>query len=297
LKRNNQTFCITWIKKHLGLPFILHVDGIEYWVKKNWGKLYFSHLLRWAEDTELEASDAIIVISDSLKKQLVDYGVNGEKIHVVPNGVHPDQFYPEIGDNGLRKQYNLEDKFVIGYTGTFGRWHGVEVLAQAVKHIVKLTPNAMVLFIGDGDLRPKIEEITKRDGVFDHIIITGFVPFNSIANYLAVCDVTVSPCINNEDNEFFNSPVKLFEYMAMGKPIVASNVGQQGIVIEHGINGLLHEEKQPEELAERIFEIYSDSDLAMRLGKEARKRAVEKHDWKYNAQAILDVYYSINQKL
>ncbi|ROL62282.1 glycosyltransferase family 1 protein [Bacteroidetes/Chlorobi group bacterium ChocPot_Mid] len=282
-----------WLKKHLGLPFILHVDGIEYWVKKNWGKLYFSHLLRWAEDTELEASDAIIVISDSLKRQLVEYGVNGDKIHVVPNGVHPDQFYPEIGDKGLKKSLGLEDRFIVGYTGTFGRWHGVEVLAESVKHIVKRIPNAVVMFVGDGDLRPKIEEITKRDGVFDKIMITGFVPFTDIPHYLSMFDVAVSPCINNDDNEFFNSPVKLFEYMAMGKPIVASSVGQQGVVIENGVNGLLHEEKQPEELAERIFEIYSNKDLADRLGKEARRRAIEKHDWKFNAQAILDAYKGV----
>jgi glycosyltransferase involved in cell wall biosynthesis len=285
-----------WLKKHLGLPFILHVDGIEYWVKKNWGKLYFSHLLRWAEDTELEASNAIIVISDSLKKQLIQYGVDGDKIHVVPNGVHPDQFYPEIGDNGLRKSLGLEDKFVITYTGTFGRWHGVEVLAEAVQHIVKLIPNAVVLFVGDGDLRPRIEEITKRDGVSDRIMITGFVPFTTIPNYLAFADVTVSPCINNDDNEFFNSPVKLFEYMAMGKPIVASSVGQQGVVIEHGVNGLLHQEKNPEELAQRIYEVYKDKNFATKLGLEARRRAIEKHDWKFNSQAILDAYYGVINK-
>lgn len=281
------------LKKDLDIPFILHVDGIEYWVKKNWGKLYFSKLLKWAENIQLQNSDAIIVVSDALKRQLVEYGVEGDKIIVAPNGVHPDQFYPEIGDNGLKKQLGIEDKFVVGYTGTFGHWHGVEVLAEAVKHIVKRIPNAVVLFVGDGNLRPKIEEITKRDNVNDKILITGFVPFKTIPNYLAACDVLLSPCVNNADNDFFNSPVKLFEYMAMGKPIVASNVGQQGVVINDGINGLLHEENQPEELAEKVYQIYQDNDLAVRLGKEARKRAVEKHDWKVNSQMIIDAYKNI----
>ncbi len=285
-----------WLKKHLGLPFILHVDGIEYWVKKNWGKLYFSHLLKWAENTELQASDAIIVISDALKKQLINYGVEENKIQVIPNGVHPEQFDPNLGDADLRSKMQLDNKFIITYTGTFGRWHGVEVLAEAVKFIDKLIPNAVVLFVGDGDLRPKIEEIVKRDNVEDKIIITGFVPFKMIPHYLAMSDVTVSPCINNDDNEFFNSPVKLFEYMAMAKPIVASKVGQQAEVIDDGINGLLHEEKNPEELAYKIFEIYNNPDLAKKLSIEARKRSIEKHDWKYNAQAIIDVYKKINVK-
>ncbi len=281
------------LKKDLGIPFILHVDGIEYWVKKNWGKLYFAKLLKLAEEIQLQSSDAIIVVSDALKRQLIEYGVDGEKIIVAPNGVHPDQFSPEITDGGLKKQLGIEDKFVVGYTGTFGHWHGVEVLAEAVKYIVKRIPNAVVLFVGDGNLRPKIEEITKRDNVNDKIIITGFVPFKTIPNYLSACDVLLSPCVNNADNEFFNSPVKLFEYMAMGKPIVASNVGQQGVVIEDGVNGLLHEENQPEELAEKVFQIYNDKDLANRLGKEARRRAVEKHDWKVNSQQILDAYHKI----
>ncbi len=281
------------IKKDLGLPFILHVDGIEYWVKKNWGKLYFSGLLKWAEEIQLQASDAIIVVSNALKNQLIEYGVEGDKIIVAPNGVHPDQFTPEIDDGGLRKKLGVEDKFVVGYTGTFGYWHGVEDLAKAVKPIVDKIPNAVVLFVGDGNLRPNIEEITKKDGVFENIMITGFVPFKTIPNYLAACDVLVSPCVNNPDNEFFNSPVKLFEYMAMSKPIVASSVGQQGDVIDHKVNGLLHGEKQPEELAEMVHEIYSDKDLADKLSKNARKRAVEKHDWKVNAQQILDAYYSI----
>ena len=96
-----------------------------------------------------------------------------------------------------------------------------------------------------------------------------------------------------KDIDFFNSPVKLFEYMGMGKPIVATNVGQQAEVIKHNHNGLLCEERQPEALADSIYQIYKDKDLAQRLGNQARIDAVEKHDWKVNAQIIIDAYHSI----
>ncbi len=284
------------LKKELGLPFILHADGVQYWVKKNWGKLYFAKLLRLAEETQLEAADAIIVVSEQLKKQLIEYGADGDKIVVAPNGVHPEEFNPEVGDAGLRKKLDLENKFVIGYAGTFGRWHGVDVLARAAKFLTEKIPEAVVLFVGDGDLRPLIEDIAKKDGTLDKIRITGFVPFETIPNYLAACDVLTSPCVNNPDSELFNSPVKLFEYLAMGKPVVASDVGQQGTVVENGVTGLLCEEKNPEDLAEKIRVLYDNKDLAKKLGENARKAALEKYDWKENARKILKAYEKIAQK-
>jgi len=279
------------IKRDMGLPFILHVDGLEYWVKKNWGKLYFSHLLKWAEEIQLDNSDAIVTPSQQLKDLLVQFNVKADKIFPAPNGVDTDFYTPNVDGSEIRNRYNLKDNFVICFTGTFGKWHGIEVLAETVKHIVKQIPNAVVLYVGDGDLRPNIENIHKKDNVENHTILTGFVPWKDINKYLAASDLLVSPCVSNQDIDFFNSPVKLFEYLGMGKPIVASDVGQQGEVIRHESNGLLVKEKEPEELAEAIVRLYKDPDLAKRLGEQARKDAVEKHDWKVNAARIIEAYH------
>jgi glycosyltransferase involved in cell wall biosynthesis len=213
------------------------------------------------------------------------------------NGVDPDQFSPRVDGSRIKKALGLENKFVCGFTGTFGHWHGVDVLAKAVKHIIKRIPEAVVLFIGDGILRPNIEKIIDEDGVRDNVIITGFMPLQVIPEYLAACDVLLSPCVNNDDTPFFNSPVKLFEYLAMGKPVIATEIGQQKDVIIDNVNGLVCPEKDPEALADTVLKFHNDKDLAMRLGAAARKDAEEKYDWKHHSQQIVDAYWKIKGNL
>jgi len=286
------------VKKDLGIPFILHVDGVEYWSKKNWGKMYFSSLIKWAEEIQVGAADAIVTPSQVLKDQLLHYyDINPDKIFPAPNGVDPDKFHPGIDGNSIRKQLGISQKFVCGFTGTFGHWHGLEVLAKAVKHIVHLIPDAVVLFVGDGNLRHKIEEIMKHDNVFDHAIITGFKPYNEIPSYLAACDVLLTPCVNNPDSEFFNSPVKLFEYMAMQKPIIATSVGQQRDIFVDRTNAIVIPEQDPEALADAVFTVYKEKELSELIAKNARQDAIDKYDWKNNAQIIIDAYHwSLSQK-
>lgn len=279
------------LKKKYGIPYVLHVDGVEIWIKANWGKLYFKNLLKWAEEIQIDYSDAIVVPSQTLADLVVEIvGCKREKIFVAPNGVDTEQFHPGIKGELVREKLSLKDKIICGFTGTFGHWHGVEVLAKAMKYVIKEVPNAVFLFVGDGMLRSNIDTIAKEDNVDKNLIITGFLPIGVIPEYVAACDVVVSPCVNNDDGRFFNSPVKLFEYMAMEKPIVATNVGQQGEVIIDDYNGLSCEEKNPEVLAHQIIRLIKDKDLANRLSRQARLDSIEKHHWKYNSQIIIDAY-------
>lgn len=279
------------VKLKLGIPFFLQLESVQSWVKKNWGKLYLKHFIKWAEHIQLEMADAIFVISENVKKQLAEMGYNSQKIYVQPSAIDPEQFHPGIADNGLREKYKIHDKFVVGFTGSFGLWHGIEYLASSLKELVKRIPNVHLLLVGDGYLRPKVEEILKNDNVEKYATITGYLPFKDMPFHVAACDVLVSPCVNNPDGTpFFNSPVKLFEYMAMGKPIVATRVGQQNDVIIHNHNGLMCDEKNPNELAEMIYRFYEDPALSIRLSKQARVDAVNKHDWRIVVNNFLDVY-------
>lgn len=284
------------LKRDLGIPFFMQAEGVQQWVKKHWGKLYFEKPHRIAEQLQWEMADAIFVISEAVKQMMIEYGAEGSKIHVHPSGVDPDVFHPGVDGSEIRKKLNIGKKFVCGFTGTFAQWHGVDVLAESVKHIVARIPEAIVLFVGDGMLRPQIEEILKRDNMEKHAIITGVVPYPKVPEYLAACDVLLSPCVSNEEGlGFFNSPVKLFEYLAMQRPIVASDVGQQAEVIEDGVNGLLCEERSPEDLAEKIFSLYKNKDLAEETALQARRSAVEKYNWNSNAQGVVDVYRKLKE--
>ncbi len=285
------------IKRELGLPFFLHCDYIQLWVKENWGKLYFKKLLKWAEEIQWYNADRIFVISSVVKDMMGNFGVDTSKVIVNPNGADPKRFHPQIDADIIRKKYDLKKKFVVGFSGTFGYWHGVEVLAKAVKTLTKMIPEAVVMFIGDGELRPQIENIVKKDNVDKNVIITGFLPYDDVPFYLAACDVLVSPCVHSRDGSpFFNSPIKLFEYLAMGKPVVASDIGQQAEVINHGKNGLLAEERSPEDLCNKIYQIYKDKNFADLLGKQARQDSIDKYNWTVSANRIVNAYKSVISK-
>lgn len=282
------------IKRRFGYPLFLQVDGVNYWVKKNWGRLYFAHLLRWAQEMEWIASDKIFTFSTQLKRQLIDYGVPAEKIIINPCGFDPEHFHPNLDASWVKDKFNLHSKFVVGFSGTFGYYHGISFFARSLRYIAKQIPNAVFLFVGDGEYRAQLDEIIKRDNIEGRTIITGFVPYEIVPHYLSVCDVLVSPCINNDDGtEFFNSPLKNFEYMGLGKPIVATAVGQQKEIFKDRYNALLVEERNPEAIAEAIVEIYKNPDLANTIGRNALYEGLEKHTWRHRAQRILDEYYTI----
>lgn len=285
------------IKKNFGYPLFLQVDGVNYWVKKHWGKLYFSHLLRWAQEIEWIACNKIFTFSNQLKKQLISCGVSKNKIIVNPCGFDPDHFRPNLDASWVKEKFDIQDKFVVGFSGTFGYYHGISFFAQSLKYIAKQIPNAIFLFVGDGEYRAQLDEIIKRDNIENRTIITGFVPYETVPYYLTACNVLVSPCINNDDGtEFFNSPLKNFEYMGLGKPIVATAVGQQKEIFIDRFNALLVEERNPEALAEAIVEIYRNPDIASFIAQNALREALEKHTWHNRAQRILDEYYKIVRK-
>lgn len=282
------------LKEVTGLPFILHFDSIEYWVKKNWGKLYFGKMLKWCEEIEVAQADAIVTISDVLKKQACEfYNIPPEKVYPVPNGVDTVRFHPEIDGTDVRRKYGLLDKFVVGYSGTFNAYHGVDLLAKSAKKILEEIPNSTIFFIGDGALREKVEEILISNGIRNKVAITGLIPYSEVPKHLAACDVLVSPIVHNHKDEFFGTPIKHYEYKAMGKPIIASNLGTLKEIFEHKVNSYVIESDDVDAIVESVKEIYLNPDLAKSISLNARKDAIEKHSWEVNAKTIIKIYENI----
>lgn len=285
------------IKEKTGLPFILHFDSIEYWVKKNWGKLYFGNLLKWCEQIEIAQADAIVTISDVLKKQACEfYNIPPDKVYPVPNGVDTSKFHPDIDGTEIRKKYGLEGKYVVGYSGTFNAYHGVDLIAAAAKKIMSKIPNSVIFFIGDGALREKVEDILTQDGIREKVVITGLIPFYEVPKHIAACDLMVSPIIHNHKDEFFGTPIKHYEYKAMGKPIIASNIGTLRDIFEHRFNSYVIEPNSVDAIVDAVIELYDNPNLSNSIAKVARIEAEEKHSWEVNAKKIIDIYQKINRK-
>jgi glycosyltransferase involved in cell wall biosynthesis len=248
-------------------------------------------LLERYERLNLAAAARIFVVSEVERKNLEGVGISPEKIIVNPNGVDVKAFRPNIG--GLEKRAELElrsDELLVGFVGTFGPWHGVLVLAEAIKLIPANVP-VRFLLVGTGALHGEMKKLLASEEENGRVIFSGSVEHDEIPALLDACDVLVSPHVPLEGGaEFFGSPTKLFEYMAMGKAIVASRLGQIGEVLKHEETALLVSPGNGQELSAAIIRFAESRSLRETLGAAARSTAVANHTWTRNAQNILDAY-------
>ncbi|UJS18866.1 MAG: glycosyltransferase [Candidatus Jettenia sp.] len=276
------------------VPFVLEYNGSEIWINRNWGKpLKYEFLSERIELLNLKAADVVVVVSQPMKDELVARGIGVDKILVNPNGVDPNKYFPNVDGSKILKQYNLNRKTTVGFIGTFGRWHGAEVLAEAFGRLLhefpEYTDQVQLFMIGDGETMPQVKKNLQKYNITDACVFTGLVPQEEGPGYLAVCDILVSPHVPNPDGTpFFGSPTKLFEYMAMGKGIVASDLDQIGEVLKHGQTAWMVKPGDPESLMYGLKSMVDDNELRQRLGNAARQEVIEKYTWKEHTRKIIE---------
>ena len=282
------------LAKKFALPFVLEYNGSEIWINRHWGQaLRYEELSGQIELLNLQAADVIVVVSESLKAELISRGIDARKILVNPNGVDPERYSPEIDSSGLCQRLGLTGKTVIGFIGTFGRWHGAENLSAAFGELLKRNPayrsKVRLLMIGDGIKMPDAREMAAKCGVAEECLFTGLIPQESGPQYLAAADILVAPHIPNPDGTpFFGSPTKLFEYMAMGSGIVASNLDQIGEVLQHGKTGWLVKPGDTESLWMGLKTLVDNEKLRTELGQAARKEVITRYTWQEHTHRIIE---------
>ena len=222
-----------------GVPLFLEYNGSEVWIGKHWDMSGMIPLLERFERLNLEAAARIFVVSDVERRNLLRAGIADEKIVVNPNGVDTEKFRPGIGGDAVRRELGVAaDETLAGFVGTFGPWHGVLTLAEAVT-LLPTDSGVRFLLVGAGRFREEVERIIRAAGKERQVIFAGHVEHERVPALLDACDILLSPHVPLEDgSEFFGSPTKLFEYMAMGKGIVASRLGQIGEVLADRRNAL-----------------------------------------------------------
>jgi glycosyltransferase involved in cell wall biosynthesis len=278
----------------LRAPFVLEYNGSEVWIARNWGRpLTYERLARTIEDALLAAAHLVVVVSRPIRDELVARGIPEARILVNPNGVDAERYSPEVDGSQVRRRHGLEGRRVLGFIGTFGRWHGAEVLADAFGRLLQRRPewrdDVRLLIVGDGVTRPETERRLRGHGVLDQVVLTGSVPQHEGPAHLAACDVLVSPHAPNADGStFFGSPTKVFEYMAMGRGIAASNLGQIGEVLRHEETALLTTPGDAQSLAAACERLLEDESLARRLGEAARRDVVARYTWTVHTRRIVE---------
>lgn len=278
-------------------PLFLEYNGSEVWVGRHWDHVGSLDLLERYERLNLEAAARIFVVSEVERQNLEARGVPAAKIIVNPNGVDADLFRPGAGGAEARQELGIRaDEVVAGFVGTFGPWHGVVQLAEAIKRV---PPNVPVRFllVGSGSLHGEVEQSLREETASGRVIFTGTVAHEHVPQLLDACDILVSPHVPLADgSDFFGSPTKIFEYMAMGKGIVASRLGQIGEVLSDEETALLVEPGNVKELASAIMRLIESPDLRARLGRNARETAIQNHTWTRNAGRVLHAFQTLSDE-
>jgi len=172
---------------------------------------------------------------------------------------------------------------IIGFVGWFVPWHRLDQLLSQFATLAPLHPSIHLMLVGDGPLRDSLTTQALQLGIADRLILTGSVPHHEIPHYLAAIDICVVPHSNE-----YRSPIKLFESMAQGRATIAPRTEPIAQVIEDGVNGLLFDPTQPDQLGEAIEKCLLNPTLRASLGSAATTSIREKHTWDQNAAQVLD---------
>jgi glycosyltransferase involved in cell wall biosynthesis len=293
---HNISGAMVW--RRYGIPYILQFDGSEVWMKTHWSKTFFPRMLRNAEKIALRCAQMVTVVSEPMRQMAIECGAEPNRVVIVPNGVDLERFSPAVPPHPIRQERGWNDAIVVGFVGTFDSWHGADLLAQALVRAIGRHPTLCGLFVGDGATFSTVIDIIHREQVADRVVMLGRCPHADIPSYLAACDILAVPTVPNPDGtEFFGSPTKLFEYMAMGKAIVASPLGQVRSIIRDGVTGLWFEPGNVNSLADVIVRLANDPTLREQLGRTARKEAVEHHSWSARARTLLSAWENIRASM
>ena len=278
------------LARRLNLPLVLEVNASEVWAREAWSRLYLGSLARKMERTAFEQADRLVLISEELIPTVRELGGDESRMVVNPNGVDVTRFDPAADGAETRRALELSaDAVLCGFLGTFTRWHGVLFLAEQIPALLRENPRLAFLFLGDGDLRPEVERRLREAGVADRVRFTGLLAPERIPSHLAACDILLSPHLPFEDGKpFFGSPTKLFEYLAAGRPVVASRLGQIGRVVVDGETGYLHEPGDGEGFRSGVRRLAEDPDRRRSMGAAARTAAETRYTWEANVRRALE---------
>jgi glycosyltransferase involved in cell wall biosynthesis len=274
------------LAKKLSIPLVLEVNApFAYEQQHHRAGVTCPPLARWVERMIWRRAHLVIPVSESLHSQLQTAKVMAERIHVLPNAVDTRLFHTGLDGSRVRQRLNLGERFVIGFVGTFKRWHGVDLLLSAFRELYRTDPLIHLLLVGEGPLRPQFEKEAQDAGLSQAVTFTGALAHEDIPQYLAAMDVAVAPypALHN----FYFSPLKLFEYMATGRAVIASRVGQTAEVVVDGVTGLLFEPGDLADLVRSIARLRDNPALRKELGQKA-SAACSKRTWTRNAAEVID---------
>lgn len=244
----------------------------------------YRHLENEAAAASLEAllfraADHVIVPSAALRPYVVEHGARAGGVRVMPNAADPESFARRSATP------RSSGEFVIGFLGSLKPWHGVAFLVRAFRQLHRRDPSYRLLIVGEGPLRRPLERQVRQYGLQEATRFVGDVEHEAVPGLLAQMDVATAPYPRLRD--FYFSPLKVFEYLAAGVPVVASDIGQLGEILVAGETALLHPPGAVTEMARQIDSLRQHPELAGRLARAGQRLIRRRFTWRHNADRLV----------
>jgi glycosyltransferase involved in cell wall biosynthesis len=287
-----------WASRRLGIPFVLEVnaDLLEQRKFKGVPEKGLRRLFAvWATRMCFGAAAKIICISTGLKEHLhSNWNIDASRLTVLPCAADVQAFKPNEGSEAIRKSLGLTTEPVVMWVGGFYPWHDLGLLLESFTLILQRRGDARLVLVGEGQTRSSVERIVQQEGLGHAVIFTGAIAHSTVPEMLSIADVAVVSSVPVPARRGgTGTPLKLFEYMAAGKAIIATASDETAEVLHDGHNGFLVEAGDAQGLATAILTLVEHPEERERLGRHARQQAIEMHSWEHYTRRLQEIYLNV----
>ncbi len=276
-----------WLGRQLRVPLILELNAPLALEQAAYRATGFGDLATQAERWTLSQADAVVAVSAALAAHVRSLGVEENRVQVLPNGVNPQLFHPSAADRDLRARMNLNSGPVVGFVGGLRAWHGVQTLPLLLQRLTERGLDVRMVIAGDGPLRQELQRVFDERGLSGRVVITGLLAHEEIPAMIRQFDVAVAP-YDELEHPFYFSPLKLFEYMACGVPVVAPKLGQIAEILCDGETGLLYPAGDLDALSAGCERLLRQPALRKKVGDAGARVIHERFTWDLNASRIIE---------
>jgi PEP-CTERM/exosortase A-associated glycosyltransferase len=270
------------VGKRLGIPVVYEIRAFWEDAAVDHGTTY-ENSLRYRATRRLETwvchrAAHVNVLCEGLKKDLAQRGIPSDKMTIIYNGINTDAFRPTPPDEEFLKKWDLQGKKVIGFIGSFYRYEGLDLLIEAFAGLSTKHPDLVLLLVGGGEMESALHDLDCFDTLSNRIIMPGRIPHDRIPGVYALIDILVYPRYSMRLTELV-TPLKPLEAMAMGKVVVASDVGGHRELIEHHVDGVLFPAGDKLALAKAIERLLETPDFSHQIAARALSRVSDRFPW------------------
>jgi len=275
-------FAGVFVSRLFRIPLVLEVNSPLALEESGESVLRLQRTALRSEVFICNSATRVIAVTGVLASILIDSGVSPSRITVLHNGVSQDRFRPSPPDQQLRSALGLDNAFVFGFVGWFRRWHGLEMLIEAFALSGLADRSVKLLLVGSGPVLPVLQQAARRLNLAHAVVFSGSVPHAAVPSYMSLFDCAVQPAANA-----YCCPMKIIEYLAMAKAVIAPDQANIREIVQHGVEGLLFQPGDPRALASALLAVYQDPGLLAGLTAGASVAIARKRlFWTANAETV-----------